>query len=423
MAATHPHRPSVLFLCHRLPWPPSKGDKIRSYHVLRWLAERYQVYLGTFVDDPADWQYLAAVESLCAGVCVRPLGPWRKRWRALASLMRGEALTIGVYRDRAMRSWVLRLLAEHELDLVLCYSAGVAPLVMRHAQLRRVMDFVDVDSDKWRQYAQAHRGSKRMIYRREARKLMAFEHAIAGQFDASIFVSEAEASFFRQQIPAWADKVHGIPNGVDTGYWDPHRTYPDPYPSGERAVVFVGAMDYRANVHAAQWFAHEVWPKIYSRRHQACFYIVGSNPTPAVRALGELAGIKVTGRVEDVRPWLAHAHAVAAPLRIARGIQNKVLEAMAMEKVLLATPEAWEGIEDFEGRQGCISDVPEIMAAAALRWLDAAQAGRVPPARAKILSHYDWSRNLDIYEHVLCNSSPATTPVGAVVASLSEVES
>src|SRR6186997_817734 len=125
---------SVLFLCHRLPWPPSKGDKIRSYHVLQRLAERYHVYLGTFVDDPADWRHLAPVEALCAEVCVRPLPPWRAGWRALAALTRGEALTVGVYRDRVMRHWVERLLADHKLELALCYSSGVAPFVMRHTQ-------------------------------------------------------------------------------------------------------------------------------------------------------------------------------------------------------------------------------------------------------------------------------------------------
>jgi sugar transferase (PEP-CTERM/EpsH1 system associated) len=405
---------SVLFLCHRLPWPPSKGDKIRSYHVLRRLAQHYRVYLGTFVDDPADWPYLAPVEALCAEVCVRPLTSWQTRFRALASLARGDALTVGVYRDRVMQRWIEGLLAERKLDLVLCYSSGVAPLIMAHPQLRRIMDFVDVDSDKWRQYAQAHRGLKRMIYQREARRLAAFECTVATQFDASVLVSEAEAEFFRQQMPAAAHKVYGIPNGVDGEYWDPQRNYANPYPAGERAVVFVGAMDYRANVHAAQWFASEVWPRILARCPEAHFYIVGSKPTAAVHALGQLAGITVTGRVEDVRPWLAHAHAVAAPLRIARGIQNKVLEALAMGKVLLATPEAWEGIEDFAGRQGCISDSPEIMATEALRWLNVQEVARVPAARDMVLSQFDWVRNLDMYESVLGDARPGRSCEHAV---------
>lgn len=401
---------SILFLCHRLPWPPDKGDKIRSYHVLRRLAEHYRVYLGTFVDDPDDWRYVAQVEALCAEVCVRPLKPWSKRLRALASLARGEALTVGVYRDRVMQRWVEGLLAKHKVDLALCYCSSVAPYITAQPQLRRVMDFVDMDSDKWRQYAQANRGPSGMIYRREAQKLAAFEQTVATQFDASVFVSEAEAKFFGQQLPAAAGKVHGIPNGVDGEYWDPQRDYANPYGPDERVVVFVGAMDYRANVNAAQWFAREVWPRISARRPRARFYIVGSKPTAAVRALGQLAGIVVTGRVEDVRPYLAHAHAVAAPLRIARGIQNKVLEALAMEKVVLATPEAWEGITDFAGREGCISASPELMALEALRWLDAPDIARVAAARAMVLSHYDWARNLDVYGSVLSDA-----PVGAAV--------
>jgi polysaccharide biosynthesis protein PslH len=165
---------SALFLCHRLPWPPDKGDKIRSYHVLQRLAQHYKVYLGAFVDDTADYRHLAAVEAACAGTCIRPLPTWRARRRALGSLLRGEPLTVGCYHDGTMRRWVDRVLAEQQPDVVLCFSSGVAPLVMRDTGARRVMDFVDADSDKWHQYAEAHRGLARLVYRREARTLARF---------------------------------------------------------------------------------------------------------------------------------------------------------------------------------------------------------------------------------------------------------
>ena len=406
---------SALFLCHRLPWPPDKGDKIRSYHVLQRLAQHYKVYLGTFVDDPADHRHLAAVEAVCAGMCIRPLPPWRARWRALGSLARGEPLTVGCYRDAVMRRWVGRVLAEQQPDVVLCFSSGVAPLVMRDTGTRRVMDFVDTDSDKWHQYAEAHRGLARMIYRREAHTLARFERAVATRFDASLFVSEAEAAFFRGANPDIADKIHGVPNGVDAAYWNPAQGHVSPYQPDERAVVFAGAMDYRANADAVTWFAQTVWPRVLAGCAQARFYIVGSKPTREVQALGERAGIAVTGRVEDVRPYVAHAHVVAAPLRIARGIQNKVLEALAMEKVILATPEAWEGIEDFAGREGRISSSSEAMAETALQWLAKPEPVRVPAARAMVQARFDWTRNLDAYERVL-RGTPCTTFTGSVPA-------
>lgn len=396
---------SILFLCHRLPWPPSKGDKIRSFHVLHRLAKRYRVYLGTFVDNPDDWQYVPAVKALCAGTCIRALPPWQARLRALTALARGEPLTVAYYRDRCLRRWIENLLAKHQLTLALCYSSGTAPYLIGQKDLRRVMDFVDVDSDKWRQYAQSHRGITSWLYWREARRLAEFERRVAARFDASLFVSEAEAEFFRDHAQESADKIYAVPNGVDSEYWNPERNYPNPYPPGTRAVVFVGAMDYWANVDAAQWFAREIWPTIHAARRNAHFYIVGTHPTPGVQALEQLEGITVTGQVEDVRPYLAYAHAVVAPLRVARGIQNKVLEALAMAKVLLATPAAYEGIDDFKGRQGCISDSVEIWVEEALQWLDLEPPLRVTAARDQVLSRYPWARALDVYEAVLDGAS------------------
>ncbi|MDE2196483.1 MAG: TIGR03087 family PEP-CTERM/XrtA system glycosyltransferase [Gammaproteobacteria bacterium] len=391
----------LLFLCHRLPYPPNKGDKIRSYHLLRHLAENYRVHLGTFVDEPEDWQHVAAVEKLCAGSCIRPLKPLAARLRALIALARAEPFTVAYYRDRSMQRWVDGVLSAGTVETVVAFSSGMAPYLLRGRGPRRIMDFVDVDSDKWRQYAQTRGGIAGMIYRREAGYLADFEQRIAAACDASVFVSGHEAEFFRQRVPGLSARIHGIPNGVDTEYWDPALDYPNPYGTAAPVLVFVGAMDYWANAEGAQWFARTVWPRIHRELPAAHFYIVGANPSRPVRALAAVEGIVVTGRVADVRPYVRHAHAVVAPLRIARGIQNKVLEALAMGKALLATPQAYEGIEEFAERPGCISDAPEILAGEALRWLRETRPAAFPAVRQQVLSRYNWRRMLARFDSLL----------------------
>lgn len=385
----------LLFLCHRLPYPPDKGDKIRSYQWLRWLCARYRVHLGAFIDDPRDRQHIAAVEALCADTCIRPLRPFQRVGRSVIALSSGQSLTVACYRDSALKRWVRRTLADVPVRAALVYSSGMAQYLRGRRDLHRVMDFVDVDSDKWRQYATAHRSPRGLIYRCEANRLAAIETGVAADFDASVLVSEPEARFFREKIASAGGNVQAIANGVDSKYWNPERAYPRPYPRSEKVVVFVGAMDYRANADGALWFARSVWPAIRDRYPAARFYIVGARPSRAVRELAGEPGIVVTGWVEDVRPYLAHAHVVAAPLRIARGIQNKVLEALAMGKALVATPEAYEGIGRFDALWGCVSAAPDVQAAEANRWLAERAPAWHPDVRAYVLEHHGWQRPLE----------------------------
>jgi sugar transferase (PEP-CTERM/EpsH1 system associated) len=220
----------------------------------------------------------------------------------------------------------------------------MAQFIKPEHNLELVADFVDVDSDKWAQYAQKKTWPASWVYRREAKKLLKFEKEIATVAKATLFVSESEANLFRNLAPKVSSKITFVNNGVDLDYFQPELDYVSPYPEDESVITFTGAMDYWANGDAVIWFANEVFPKIIQAKPLSRFYIVGSKPSKAVLALGEKKAVVVTGTVEDIRPYIAHADLVVAPLRIARGIQNKILEAMAMEKRVIATPNAIEGI-------------------------------------------------------------------------------
>ncbi len=384
---------NLLYLVHRIPYPPNKGDKIRSFHLLQHLRTRYNIYLGAFVDDENDWQYADEVRQLCKESCLVPMNPRISKLRSLSGLLSGEALTLTYYRNAQLQSWVDTLIKDHNIDRIVVFSSAMAQYVEHFEHAQRIMDFVDVDSDKWTQYAQAKRWPLNTLYRREGKLLLDYEKKIACEFDASFFVSHKEAALFRQLAPDSASRIHSFNNGVDAKYFSPDPIYSNPYGQDEAVLVFTGAMDYWPNIDAVEWFARDIFPQVLAKKSHACFYIVGSNPAKSVVRLGSLPGIHVTGSVDDVRPYLAHARLAVAPLRIARGVQNKVLEAMAMAKPVIATPQAMEGIAT-NMETGCFTghsaqEITEQIIVQLNSILTPNQAGR-----DTILAHYDWKRNL-----------------------------
>ena len=412
----------LLYLVHRIPYPPNKGDKIRSFNILKHLAGYYRVHLGSFVDDPDDWRYREDLAPYCASLFLRPLHPRRARVRSLTGLLTGAPLTVPYYRDRQMARWVGET-RERGVSRALVFSSAMAQYLPRKPdpKLHTVVDFVDVDSDKWRQYAAGGHGfPMSAIYRREARRLLAFERRVAAASHASVFVSEQEAALFRSLAPESAAKVYPIDNGVDTDYFSPARDHPNPYPPGARTLVFTGAMDYWANVDAVTFFADEVFPQVREAVPEVRFAIVGARPAPAVKRLGERPGITVTGAVHDVRPYLAHAQAAVAPMRIARGVQNKVLEAMAMARPVIVTPQALDGLRACDGLQWRVGgDAAQLAALSGQVLLDPDAGGWGALARACVRRHYSWAEHMDHLARLL--EGPAT-PSPATFASLAALE-
>jgi sugar transferase (PEP-CTERM/EpsH1 system associated) len=387
----------LLLLIHRIPYPPNKGDKIRSYNLLKHLARHYRVHLATFVDDADDWQHVPHVEALCASSHFAAMKPLQARVKSLTALLKNRSLSLEYYRDAGLARWVQGTMAAQKIERVLVFSSAMAQYADPYRDARRVVDFCDVDSDKWRQYADKKSFPMSWLYRYEANQLLRYERQVARDYDASLFVSAPEADLFRTLAPESTAKIGHFNNGVDTDYFSPEQAHASPYAAGERALVFTGAMDYWPNVDAVQWFAAEVFPALRKRFPDLRFYIVGSRPAPAVEALAQQAGVVVTGTVPDVRPYIAHAAIAVAPLRIARGIQNKVLEAMAMARAVVVSPQALEGIEAEPGSELLLAeDAAAFIDAVAtlLEGQDSARQAIGQAARAKVQRRYSWSSNL-----------------------------
>jgi sugar transferase (PEP-CTERM/EpsH1 system associated) len=381
----------LIFLSHRIPFPPDKGEKIRAWHMFRHLARSHRVHLGCFVDDPADLAHVAELRAHCADLACIEIDRRQQKLLALARVRPGQPLTLGYFSDPRLRDWVAGKLAGG-IDRAFVYCSAMAPYLMG-ANLRRVLDMVDVDSAKWGAYAARSAWPARAIWAREARTLLAFERRAAAAFDRTLFVSAAEAAAFVALAPETAGRVGWLDNGVDLEFFSPARAFASPFPAGGADIVFTGTMDYWPNADAVTWFVAAIFPALRASRPGLRFTIVGANPSPAVRRLADTPGVTVTGRVPDVRPYLAHA-VVVAPLRIARGVQNKVLEAMAMARPGVATPEAYAGLRAEPGRHLLVGDGAAAFAALTAAVLDGRHPGLGAAARAAVECRYAWDATL-----------------------------
>ena len=416
---------SLLFLAHRVPFPPDRGDKIRSFHILQYLARRTPVQLVAFADDEADFDPPVAFTDILASCTILPRTKSQKR-AAIEALAMGKPVSLTAFASPAMQAAVDRVLPE--VTSTYCFSGQMAQY-LPVGGLPVVMDFVDVDSAKFAGFAEDTRGPMRWMMRLEARLLGAFERDVAARASASLFVSEAEASVFQEG--GATGQILAVENGIDSETFDPAGSYPSlsrhpgegrgpvgkvavtalqpslppspnwaPASAGEGngvggqapLIVFTGQMDYRPNIDAVTWFAHDILPLI-RKRHPAHFAIVGRAPTAAVQALAS-DHVTVTGAVDDVRGWLAAAAVCVAPLKLARGIQNKVLEAMAMARPVVASTAAAEGIDHADTIR--VADTAQDFADRIVTLIEAPEAAAAlgQAARAQVIRRYGWDARL-----------------------------
>jgi len=383
----------ILYLVHRLPYPPNKGDKIRSFHLLKHLASKGPVYLGTFIDDPADRVHRKALVAWCKELFIAEIAPLRARLASLRGMLTGEALTLTYYPQAELGAWVKQLVEQGVVDRVVAFSSAMAQFVPSGLPLK-LMDMVDVDSDKWAQYARSKPWPLSWLYRREAQKLAEWENQTARTFNATFLVSQAEAGLLKTRAPDAEDRIHWFENGVDAVFFSPELDLPNPYPQAVIPIVFTGAMDYWPNVDAVRWFAETVFPRVKTALPDAVFYIVGSHPTETVQHLSRISGVTVTGKVPDTRPYLKHAACSVAPLRLARGVQNKILEAMSMARPVVASPQATEGISAQVGLDLLEAGDEQSFAEQVIRVCKGSYPELGQHGRARVLQAYDWENNL-----------------------------
>jgi sugar transferase (PEP-CTERM/EpsH1 system associated) len=405
----------VLFLAHRIPFPPNKGDKIRAFNILKYLAKRHEIHIACLVDDERDLQFVPEIEKYAGRVVFDRIRPRTKKLLAFGGMLRSRAITVGYFYSPRLQRQIDDLIDTVDIDAFVCSSSPMAEYLFRSrhagAKIRaglRVMDLIDVDSCKWRQYAAQSSIWTSWIYRYEAGCLAEYEKHIARAFDHVLVVSEQEKNVF----PGGADtpNLEAMSNGVDLEFFKPDQS--GTHAPARPTLVFTGAMDYRPNIEGISWFVESVFPRIQVAVPDVELLIVGNKPTPEVVRLGRLRGVVVTGFVEDVRKYLIKASVCIVPLRVARGIQNKVLEAMAMGKAVVCTPQAHEGIDATSRKELVVAEGADDFAAATIDLLlDQGKAQRLGlAARQRVEREYSWEDNLQLLDRILAVRKAAARP-------------
>ncbi|MFT7359680.1 TIGR03087 family PEP-CTERM/XrtA system glycosyltransferase [Parasphingorhabdus sp.] len=403
----------ILFLTHRVPWPPNRGDKIRSHHFLQELMDRAPVHVACFADDEAEQQIAWArkVELQSCEIVIRTKPKWLG---GIEAIVAAKPVSVACFDSPEIHAYVAHLIATRTIDCIFVFSGQMAQFIPADFGGRVVMDFGDVDSAKFESYADEGSGPMAWINRREGRLLRAYEKDVAGRADYSLFVSEAEAELFRKRSGSSDARVKAIGNGIDLEFYGAPDVQPEGLEQSGPMILFTGQMDYQPNVQAVQSFSNEVMPDILARFPEARFAIVGRAPAARVKQLDGRNGTIVVGSVDDIRCWIMAADVVVAPLRIARGIQNKVLEAMAMAKPVVASACAAEGIDAISGEHFLIAESVGDEARLVCELLDNPQQARRLGEQAKRLidTQYSWQTQLQDMP-ALCGLS---VPVAAEAA-------
>jgi sugar transferase (PEP-CTERM/EpsH1 system associated) len=389
----------ILFLTHRVPYPPDRGDRIRSFNFIKYLSERHEIHLISICfDEVPDEIVIREMKKYCKTVEIFPVKYKRNLLKSAFYLFTKIPLTIPMFYSKGLFQTLKKRCETEAFDLIYMFSSSIAPYTLNIQNIPKIMDFIDVDSEKWLDYAKKSWFIKKWIYSREAHCLRRFEVEIERACQASILVSSREVSIFKQFSPH--AKIFAIGNGVEIQEFGKVISL-----NGKNnSIVFVGVMNYMPNADAVKYFAQKIFPKILSKKPGTHFYIVGKNPTKDIKRLSdEIKNVHVTGFVDNVKEYLRNAKVAVIPLRIARGIQNKVLEAMATGVPVVATKAAMEGIDAQPGKEYLLADNEDDFALKTIKLLEDRDLNQKIAQNAYHLvkEKYTWGKKVNDLEELM----------------------
>jgi sugar transferase (PEP-CTERM/EpsH1 system associated) len=395
----------IFFVCQRVPFPLDRGDKIPTFNEIRHLSTQHEVHVFCLGDGSRDLENLTGLGNYTKSVTAVPVTWLTGRLRALKALLLGQPLSVAALDEAALHAAITQQYDELRPDLIIVFSSNVAQYAEHFAGVPRIMQFHDLDSLKWGQYAQWSTIPLKWIYRIEQRRLLAYEKRIASTFSHALLCTAIEKRDFERLIPGVPVSLVG--NGVDLDYFRPTDR-----PKRPASIAFTGVMDYFPNVDAVLWFCDEILPVVQGRVPEANLTICGSHPVAAVRRLGKRRGVTVTGRVPDTRPYVDQAEVFVAPLRMARGIQNKLLEALAMGLPCVASTVAWGGTVVRDGEGILATDNAKEFAEHVVRLLQDGgfRAEMARKARAAVEANYRWEDQMAHLDRVVAAVTAAPSP-------------
>jgi len=395
----------IFFVCLRVPYPPDRGDKIATFNEVRHLSQQHELHIFCLAGDAGDADNVRALGKFAKIVTAVPLSPLLGKLRVGRALITGEPLSVAILGEKKLYDAVRERCAALPPDLFLIYSGNMAQFAEDFPDIPRIMQFSDLDSLKWRQYAERTTIPMKWLYRVEGRRLLEYERRIARSFSHSLVCTDIEKADFERLIPGAI--VSRVGNGVDLDFFRSQGAAKQP-----GAMIFTGVMDYLPNVDGVLWFCEEVLPGVRELVPAAHLVICGRRPSAAVLALAKRPGVKVTGQVSDVRPFFDAAELAVVPLRMARGIQNKLLEAMAMGLPCVTSTLAWRGTSIPPGEGVLVADEPKDFITHIVRILrDAELRGQLSRrARRAVEADYDWEAQLSRLDAVIATVVPRASP-------------